>query len=135
MSEEFIQGRIYFEEIGNDGKIINGRLCIDGDIEKLPKDVVRCIIVPINDKDFKQSLVECWCNLGKQIVDGLSMAERKNENNDWMTKDGILKDLATRLRKLTTTLQYLVNSTSWQDQRIYEFDRDEINKRLEDVML
>jgi len=77
-------------------------------------------------KTYHKGIMECWANLGKKILDKVS----KTENSDGKQRDNLPIKYVFLLAQMTNIICYTINSTSWREGQVYQFDRDEIRKNL-----
>jgi len=79
-----------------------------------------------------QTLVECWVNLGIGIFGQMSNVEHPV---GYSNPSGIPMKFIFLFKMICRLLGYLVNCRSWDDKKIYYFDRDEFKKRIKHLKL
>ena len=126
MSQEFIQFVFPCKDC------LVQAICKDKDhmnsVTNLDKDKVM-LGVPLFETGtpYFKGLMECWVNLGSTIIQSLSKDTIKNTLH---TADGIPIPFAQMLLSLPYVLRYMINSTSWVDGQLYEFDEDILKRRI-----
>ena len=99
------------------------------DKKKLNDDIYDSMLAiskfDLSKKIYRKGLIECWANLGWNIISNMRDTEVKNK-----TKESI-PEFMDLLIELTALLQWMVNSTSWKKGQKFGFDKTEITRRLE----
>ena len=128
MSEEFIQYMFPCHEC------LVQAMCKEYDgIKKDLKDIgenVPSLAVPIFDqtkKSYHKGLMECWANMGRSIMNKVSKWE---EPIGHQKHDNLPLKYIQILWAMSQIMCHMVNSTSWEEGKLYEFDRTEIKHRL-----
>lgn len=88
----------------------------------------RILILGGEDQGLKRTLeglIEALVTVGQ------TMSLSKREYESPMTQNDLHVGFAYTMRALSSFLGYMLNSTSWQQQEIKDFDRDEFAKRLQ----
>lgn len=88
-----------------------------------------CLALPSykEDKSYHKMLVECWANLGWTILEAI----QKREEPPGTNKDNKVPSSYIRaMHQMASTIQYMVNSTSWHEGKLLPFDQWEINEKL-----
>jgi hypothetical protein len=87
-----------------------------------------CMVRP--DSINQKEIVECCVNLLHDATHHLSKATHGHSTTD----DNIEIEMVHQISGIADLLQYIVNSTSWQEgDYYYEFDKIEIKQRLESL--
>jgi len=88
------------------------------------------LALPIfKDKSYHKGLLECMMNLQKRIMDKVSRDEG-TEDFDKQDIDKIPMKYVHLLIDMSAILCHMVNSTSWREGELFEFDRIELKRRL-----
>jgi len=95
------------------------------------KNPVVCLTIPKcpNDvKTYHKMLLECWANLGPQILNKL----QKQSSVDYKKEihNNIPRDYLYLMGYMANILGHMVNTTSWDLGETQHFDHDEINRRI-----
>lgn len=131
MSEAFIQFTLPCETC------IVQSMCKDKsrmDDVKIHRSVKTCLALPdwdINEKIYIKGLIECWLNLGCDISQKLMRIKLDNKLkylNDQNTS--IPNQYLDFLFVIANALQWMINSTSWREGKLYKFDSFEIKEKL-----
>jgi len=87
-----------------------------------------CLTLPkLNHKSYHKMLIECWANFGFDLLDNV----QKREEPAGVNKDNNIPSGYVRaMHQMASTLQYMVNSTSWSEGKLFPFDKYEINEKL-----
>lgn len=76
-------------------------------------------------KVYRKGLIECWANMGWDIFSSMRSSEF----------DEIPKNLAPQfvdvLIELSSLIQWIIHSTSWQKGEKFDFDIAEIKRKIE----
>lgn len=129
MSEEFIQYTFPCD------KCLVQAACQDYDKEKVKLKNVRSnrpsLALPAFDptkKTYHKVLMECWANIGRDILDAVSKTEDPTRHQK---TDNLPMPYVHILWAMSQIMCHIVNTTSWRKGELYEFDRMEIKRRLE----
>ncbi len=88
------------------------------------------LAVPIfdpNNKTYHKGLMECWANMGASLMNKVSKIEDPVKHQK---KDNLPMAYVHILQAMTQIMCHMVNSTSWEEGELHEFDRIEIKRRL-----
>ena len=77
-------------------------------------------------KSYPKGLLECWANIGKDIMDKLSRTEDTNGTQ----KDILPMRYVHIMISMAEIMCHMVNSASWREGELFDFDRDEIKRKL-----
>ena len=131
MSENFIQYTFPCKEC------IVQSICKDGEqaIENIKHGLIDrpSLAVPRfkdPDKSYHKGLIECWANIGIQIINGMMKSE---DSNGKEVHNNIPYRYVCAIQQMTNIMGYMVNSTSWEKGETFEFDRTELARRLKHV--
>ena len=95
-----------------------------------------CLAIPEADGDtsYQKALLECWVNFGNSIMEALPKDEFPNGSG--IEKNNNLPIPYIRLlQSIVPILQWIVNSTSWEEGKLFDFDKYEVNKVIEKLKL
>ena len=105
--------------------------CKDKPIKK--KDLYRsvgkpCLTLPaITDKSYHKMLIECWINLGFDLLENV----QKREGIEGVNTDNQVPSSYIRaMHQMANALQYMINSASWREGKLLPFDKFEVNQKL-----
>jgi len=88
------------------------------------------LALPIfKDKSYHKGLLECILNLLKQIMDKVSR-DGGLKDFDKQDADKLPMAYVHLLIDTSAILCHMVNSTSWREGELFEFDRIELKRRL-----
>jgi len=100
-----------------------------------------CLALPDWDprkKIYVKGLSECWANFGYDIIRALNTAKLDNRRIE--RREATVKKTSTIptqyidfLIDVINTIQWLVNSTSWREGELYDFDTIEIENKIKNV--
>lgn len=132
MSLQFIQFKIPCETC------IVQSMCQDkqdiSDI-KLNKNTNKCLGIPdwdMSEKSYTKGLIECWANIGWDIIKQINREKPRG-----LAIKGEPYSVPTQyidmLIDIIGTLQWIVNSTSWDKGELHNFDSFELERKLKDV--
>jgi len=79
-------------------------------------------------KSYPKGLLECWANIVKDIMDRVSREDINNGRKT--TKDQMPTQYVHVMIDVAAIMCYMVNSTSWREGELFDFDRDEIKRKL-----
>ncbi len=88
------------------------------------------LAVPIFDqtkKSYHKGLMECWANMGASMMNKVSKEEDPIKHQK---ADNLPMSYVHILQAMAQIMCHMVNSTSWEEGELYEFDRIEIKRRL-----
>jgi len=130
MSKEFIQHRIYPTKLSDykkNPKVYNEDI-EDYYLISLPEKEMydKCPVVLILPKNeyHSKTLLECCLNIIITTIPNI-------RGDASLKKHGVHNKFMLMLHALSRVLGYLVNCTSWEEQKVYEFDTRELNHRLD----
>jgi len=135
MSEEFIQyifpcAECLVQAACQDHKYLG----IIKDREKIKTKHIRkdrpSLAVPIFDpnvKSYHKGLMECWANMGAGMMNKVSKEEDPVKHQK---ADNLPMPYVHILQAMAQIMCHMVNSTSWEEGELHEFDRVEIKQRL-----
>ena len=83
-------------------------------------------------ESHQKRLIEAFYSYESQIIQRTSV--NKESYNSKLSTDGINMDFVFMLRELANFTGYFINTTSWKDQQMHEFDRQELKSRLQKVI-
>lgn len=89
---------------------------------------VRCLAMPLIDTEdmtYTKVLIECWANFGHKII--CQMSKTEDPRTSMETNNQVPMQLVSMLGHLVGLAQWIVNSTSWREGTLQDFDRREIN--------
>jgi len=81
----------------------------------------------LNDKTYHKGLIECWANMGASMMNKVSKEEDPIKHQK---ADNLPMPYVHILIAMTQIICHMVNSTSWEEGTLHEFDRIEIKARL-----
>lgn len=87
-----------------------------------------CLALPfVKEKSYHKMLIECWANLGFDLLNHVS----KLEFPIGVNKDNQVPSSYIRaMQQMTKAIGYMVNSASWREGELFPFDKLEIDKKL-----
>ncbi len=128
MSEEFIQYMFPCNEC------IVQAACKDYDGRRKQLKNIRggrpSLAVPAFDetkKSYHKGLMECWANMGQSMMSKVSKTEEPLKHQKI---DNLPIEYVHILLGIAQIMCHIVNTTSWEEGELYEFDRIEIKNRL-----
>lgn len=87
-----------------------------------------CLALPmVKEKSYHKMLIECWANLG---FDLLQNVQKRNSTAKINIDNKVPSAYIQAMHQMASTIQYMVNSTSWHEGKLLPFDQWEINKKL-----
>jgi len=92
-----------------------------------------CLAVPQwnpMERTYIKGFCECWINLGYNMLGGLRTLKLENKREDFNKSISIPTQYINFLTDTINTIQWIVNSTSWQKGELYAFDSFEINQKM-----
>jgi len=95
---------------------------------------VRCLTIPKFDdplKSYHKGLLECWANIGHDIL--YTLEKQTSENLKTEKRNKIPRDFLYFMTHVSDILQWMVNSYSWKSGRSEDFDIKEINMKLKSL--
>ncbi len=129
MSEEFIQyhfpcGECLVQAACKDHKRIRE------EVKKIMNDVPSLGVPKFEkDKSYHKGLLECLMNIQQQILNQVSRSENP-DNNEQQVVDKLPMKYVHIMISMADILCHMVNTTSWREGELFDFDRVEIKKRL-----
>ena len=126
MSEEFIQYRFPC------GECLVQAACKDRkrvrkEVKNVRNDVASLGVPRFKDKSYHKGLLECLMNIQKDIINKVS----RNEGTDNIqVPDQLPMQYVHLMISMADILCHMINSTSWREGELFEFDRAEIKRRL-----
>lgn len=105
--------------------------CMRGEtLSRLHFENSTTLAVPkVDGKSYHKALIECWANLGFDIFIGTDYI--KSFSGNVVLKHNIPVKIFSLMKDLSYLVQYMVNSTSWRNGKLEDFDIKEINEKLE----
>ncbi len=90
----------------------------------------RCLAVPKFPPDitYQKGLLECWTNLGVDIINSLRKSEDPKTQTEKHNK--IPMQYVTLMSHMLYLLQWISNSTSWGLGELKDFDQHEIKLKI-----
>lgn len=87
-----------------------------------------CLALPkIKDKSYHKMLIECWANLGFNLLNHVSKLELPiGVNKDNQVPSSYIR----AMHQMTKAIGYMVNSTSWREGKLLPFDKMELDEKL-----
>lgn len=79
-------------------------------------------------KPYQKGLVECWANIGVDILCRMHKTEDPKTSTE--INNNIPMQYLILMGQMSYILQWIINSTSWEEGSLKQFDRDEINRKL-----
>ena len=102
---------------------------------KLNKHTSRCLGVPdwdMNEKPYIKGLLECWVNIGWDMTRQLVREKSKGKLEEKKSYS-IPNQYIDTFIDIIGTLQWMINSTSWNEGELYKFDSFEIEEKLKNI--
>lgn len=95
----------------------------------------RCLAVPKLSQDvtYMKGLIECCINLGTSIQN--SMRKTEDPHTCRETNNNIPMQYVILMGQIAYLLQWIINSQSWSDGILHEFDRIEIKNKLKAIVI
>lgn len=81
-----------------------------------------------NKATYHRVLIECWVNLGNQILRNTTKIVASN--NKTAKNHGVPFDHLILISKMAALMEYIIHSASWRDGQVYQFDKVKINRDL-----
>ncbi len=101
---------------------------IRGPIEKVETGVPSLGVPKFKKgKTYHKGILECLMNVQKRVMDKVSRTEGPNRVQE---KDKLPMQYLNVMIGVSEILCHMVNSTSWEEGELFEFDRIEIKRRL-----
>jgi len=88
------------------------------------------LVVPIfgsKVKSYHKGLIECWTNMGQSMMEKVDKTEVPGKHQK---VDNLPIVYVHILCAMAQIMCHMVNSTSWEEGTLHEFDRIEIKARL-----
>ncbi len=98
-------------------------------VKDLMHNVPSLGVPKFDNKSYHKGLIECIVNIQKQIIDRVDKTEDLDDFNK-QTKDNLPMKYIHVMISMSNILCHMVNSTSWREGELFDFDRIEIKKRL-----
>jgi len=100
-----------------------------------------CLALPAWDpsqKMYVKGLTECWVNLGYELLKALRTAKLENRRIErgLLQKDkcfSVPNQYVDFLIDLINTMQWMINSTSWREGELHNFDSYEIKRSMKNI--
>jgi len=133
MSEKFIQYMFPCDEcLVQAACQDHDRLRILKNRDKIKPEYIRSdrpsLAVPVfRGKSYHKGLIECWANMGQSMMGKVSKEEEPVKHQK---KDNLPMAYVHILHAMAQIMCHMVNSTSWEEGELFEFDQVEIKKRL-----
>jgi len=96
------------------------------------KGTVPSLGVPIwdyNEKSYHKGLLECAVNIIKNITDKINKSEP--EHTPAAQRDNIPMEYVHLFIDMADIMCHIIHTTSWREGELQEFDRFEIERRLQ----
>jgi hypothetical protein len=81
-----------------------------------------------SQKCYRKGLLEAWVNMGADLISNM----RTSEFND--LPNHAVPEYLNPLIEIVNSLQWMVNSTSWREGKMYDFDKAEFKKKLKQAV-
>jgi hypothetical protein len=133
MSEEFIQFTIPCETC------IVQSMCTEKENvkdKKINTQHKMCLSLPewnIEEKIYLKGLFECMINLSWKITEALTREKIRDDEEGSQQSRRIPTQYIDMLIDVVATLQWMINSTSWKEGKLHNFDAYEIKHKLKNV--
>jgi len=122
MSHQFLQCIYYLnDEQDEHSHSINVNISGESELkDKIHPKRHNALLVPKieDDKNYSKGIMECMANAFKEVADSLNQ------------KDPIPEDIGIMLKRLANTIQWIVNCTSWNNNKLEKFDLIEIKRQF-----
>jgi hypothetical protein len=95
-----------------------------------------CLSLPewnIEEKIYLKGLFECMINLSWKITEALTREKKRDDEEGSQQSRRIPTQYIDMLIDVVATLQWMINSTSWKEGKLYNFDAYEIKHKLKNV--
>ena len=96
-------------------------------VKEIMNDVPSLGVPHFKDKSYHKGLLECLMNITKQVVDKVSRTEEAGQKQ---MKDKLPMQYVHLVIDMSDILCHMVNTTSWREGELFEFDRVELKRRL-----
>jgi len=126
MSEEFIQFRFPCNECLVQAAC-KDRKRVKQQVKEIMQDVPSLGVPRFKNKSYYKGLIECLINIQKQVVDKVS---RNKGADNKQEQDNLPMQYVHLIISMSDILCHMINSTSWREGELFEFDRMEIKQRL-----
>ncbi|MCK5608650.1 hypothetical protein KAR91_42615 [Candidatus Pacearchaeota archaeon] len=77
-------------------------------------------------KSYHKGLIECWANIGKDMMDRVP----RSEDINGAQKDDLPMRYVHIMISMAEVMGYMIHSASWREGKTFDFDRDEIKRKL-----
>ena len=81
-----------------------------------------------SQKCYRKGLIEAWVNMGGDLFQSM----RTSEFND--LPDHAVPEYLNALIEITNSLQWMINSISWREGEMHDFDKAEFKKKLQQAV-
>ena len=81
-----------------------------------------------SQKCYRKGLIEAWVNMGKDIFSGMKTDEFNN------LPGNAIPEYLNVLIELTNTMQWMINSKSWRDGAMHDFDKIDCHDKLKQAI-
>lgn len=81
-----------------------------------------------SQKCYRKGLMEAWVNNGADIMRSMSTSEFNDLPNH------AVPEYLNALIEIVNTLEWMVNSTSWREGKMYDFDKTEFKNKLKQAL-
>jgi hypothetical protein len=128
VSKKFIQTKFYPH--GKDEHAFNLFSSLLGEEDFKGQIDIGALVLPKDmpeRKLYTKSLIECCVNILQSVTQNLRPS---GEKQDGTTDMGVNSRLQFIVRTMADTLQWIVNSTSWSEEKFLDFDSFEIKNKL-----
>ena len=91
----------------------------------------RCIAVPkinTDEKTYMKGLVECLSNIFPTVIDNIDKSEDPETSRE--INNNIPMQYIMLLGQMSYLMQWIVNSTSWKEGELQDFDAFEVNRKI-----
>ena len=105
----------------------------DEDVQHLFMDghTVPCLAlpkIPLDVKSYHKGLLECWANIGVNII--CRMSKKEDPKTCTESNNNIPMQYVILMGNMIYLLQWMINSTSWNEGLLKDFDKLEINRKV-----
>lgn len=109
----------------------------NAELKKLyDKMTPRCLTVPEvgpSEMSYTKMLIECWANLGHEII--CRMRKSENPHTCMETNNKIPMQYIMLIGQMAGLLQWITNSTSWDLGELQDFDAVEVRNKCKHITL
>jgi hypothetical protein len=75
-------------------------------------------------------LIECWANMAPMIANAMPVV---GDEKEYCKEMNIPLSFAINMRIIGGIFQYMVNSTSWREGKLLDFDKHELNSKMKGI--